>query len=69
MYMEDLRLGRLFLLMGAGSMLGAMIAFTGAMFWVGIVETHRLVLGAWGFTALALLGSLWVREQLKAGRY
>jgi len=67
LFIEDIRNVRLHLLVLAASIVGAMVAFTGAMFWVGIVEAHRLVLGGWGVTALALLGLLWVSEQLKAG--
>jgi hypothetical protein len=60
MYVEDLRVGRLFLLVIAGSILGGIIAFTGAMFYVGIADTYPLVTGAWGFTTLGVVGLAWL---------
>ncbi len=62
MYVEDLRVGRLFLRMIVGSVLGGIIAFTGAMFYAGIADTYRLVIGAWGFTILVVLGLGWLAE-------
>ena len=67
MYWEDLRIGRLFLLMIAGSVLGGIVAFTGTMFYVGIADTYRLVVGAWGFSVLVLLALGWLARRLGAG--
>ena len=63
-YWEDRRIGRLFLLMIAGSILGGIVAFTGTMFYVGIADTHRLVVGAWGFSVLVLLALGWLARRL-----
>ena len=54
MYRERRRVGRLFLLLIGGSVLAGMIAFTGTMLYVGIEDTYRLVIGAWGFTMLIM---------------
>jgi ubiquinone/menaquinone biosynthesis C-methylase UbiE len=56
-----------FLLLIAGSILGAVIAFTGAMLWVGIGETYRLVFGTWGFALLAVLALGWLASRLADG--
>ena len=61
---EDRRIGRLFLLMIAGSILGGIVAFTGTMFYVGIADTYRLVVGAWGFTILIVLVLDWLTRRL-----
>ena len=61
---EDRRIGRLFLLMIAGSIVGSIVAFTGTMFYVGIADTYRLVVGAWGFTILIVLALGWLARRL-----
>ena len=66
-YWEDRRIGRLFLLMIAGSILGGIIAFTCTMFYVGIADTNRLVVGAWGITILILLALGWLAQRLRGG--
>ena len=65
MYLEDLRLARLFLLIVAGSILGAVIVFTGAMFYIGIADTYRLVIGGWGVTILVVVGLAWLAGWLE----
>ena len=67
MYWEDLRIGRLFLLMLVGSVLSGIIAFSGAMFYVGIDDTFRLVMAAWGFSILILLALGWLAGRLRDG--
>ena len=62
---EDRRIGRLFLLMIAGSILGGIVAFTGTMSYVGIADTYRLLVGAWGFTILILLTLGWLAGRLR----
>ena len=64
MYWEDRRTGRLFLLMIGGSVLGGIVAFTGTMIYVGIADTYRLVVGAWGFTYLIVLALGWLARRL-----
>ena len=61
---EDRRIGRLFLLMIGGSILGGIVAFTGTMLYVGIADTYRLVVGAWGFTILIVLALGWLGRRL-----
>jgi len=63
-YWEDLRIGRLSLLMIVGSILGGIVAFTGTMLYVGIADTYRLVVGAWGFTMLIVLALDWLARRL-----
>ena len=67
MHWEDRRIGRLFLLVIAGSILGGIVAFTGTMFYVGIVDTTRLVVGAWGITILIVLALGWLAQRLREG--
>ena len=67
MYWDDLRIGRLFLLMLVGSVLAGIIAFSGAIFYVGIADTYRLVVGAWGFSILILLALGWLAGRLRDG--
>ena len=50
---EDRRTGRLFSLIIGGSVLGSIVAFTGTMIYVGIADTYRLVVGAWGSRSLS----------------
>ena len=64
-YWEDLRIGRLFLLMIGGSVLGGVVAFTGTMIYVGIADTYRLVVGAWGVTMLIVLALGWLARRLE----
>ena len=66
MYWEGLRIGRLFLLMLVGSVLAGIIAFSGAIFYVGIADTFRLVGGAWGFTMLIVLALGWLALRLES---
>ena len=51
----------------AGSILGGIIAFTFTMFYVGIADTNRLVVGAWGITILTLLALGWLPQRLRDG--
>ena len=64
LYWEDRRLGRQFLLMIAGSVLGGIVAFTGTMIYVGFPDTYRLVIGSWGFTILLVLALGWLARRL-----
>ena len=66
MYWEDLRIGRLFLLMLVGSVLGGIVAFIGTMIYVGIADTYRLVVGSWGFTILIVLALGWLARRLES---
>ncbi len=49
------------------SILGGIVAFTGTMFYVGIADTYRLVVGAWGFSVLVLLALGWLAQRLRDG--
>ncbi len=50
-----------------GSVLGGIVAFAGAMLYVGIANTYRLVVGAWGFTILIVLALAWLARRLREG--